>query len=150
MQCACAVLYCHLLPVPLYHILPHYLLPVPLYHILPHYLINGMIFDQKQVTAHRMCVLVLATTWYETFLILTRLQLYTRQPMLPSWLDGFWPITTWPWCHILPTHSILHPATFSYFQNWKWSLTLWRLMSYIYGAPILDVSRSHTTTQHSR
>jgi len=26
-------------------------------------------------------------------------------------------------------------------------LTLRRLMSYIYGAPILDVSRSHTTTQ---
>jgi len=29
-------------------------------------------------------------------------------------------------------------------------LTLRRLMPYIYGAPILDVSRSHTTTQHSR
>ena len=29
-------------------------------------------------------------------------------------------------------------------------LTLRRLMSYIYGAPILDVSRSQTTTQHSR
>ena len=29
-------------------------------------------------------------------------------------------------------------------------LTLRRLMSYIYGVPILDVSRSHTTTQHSR
>ena len=29
-------------------------------------------------------------------------------------------------------------------------LTLRRLMSYIYGAPILDVSRSHTTTRHSR
>ena len=29
-------------------------------------------------------------------------------------------------------------------------LTLRRLMSCIYGAPILDVSRSHTTTQHSR
>jgi len=29
-------------------------------------------------------------------------------------------------------------------------LTLRRLMSYIYGAPILDVSRAHTTTQHSR
>ena len=29
-------------------------------------------------------------------------------------------------------------------------LTLRRLMSYIYGAPIVDVSRSHTTTQHSR
>ena len=30
------------------------------------------------------------------------------------------------------------------------NLTLRRLMSYIYGAPVLDVSRSHTTTQHSR
>jgi len=30
------------------------------------------------------------------------------------------------------------------------SLTFRRLMSYIYGTPILDVSRSHTTTQHSR
>ena len=29
-------------------------------------------------------------------------------------------------------------------------LTLRLLMSYIYGSPILDVSRSHTTTQHSR
>ena len=30
------------------------------------------------------------------------------------------------------------------------SLTFRRLMSYIYGAPIFDVSRSHKTTQHSR
>ena len=30
------------------------------------------------------------------------------------------------------------------------SLTLRVLMSYIYRAPILDVSRPHTTTQHSR
>ena len=29
-------------------------------------------------------------------------------------------------------------------------LTFRRLMSYIYVAPILDVSRPHTTTQHSR
>ena len=29
-------------------------------------------------------------------------------------------------------------------------LTFRPLISYIYGAPILDVSRSHTTTQHSR
>jgi len=29
-------------------------------------------------------------------------------------------------------------------------LTLRLLMSYIYGAPILDVSRSHTTTHYSR
>ena len=26
MQCACAVLYCHLRPAPLYHIFPHYLI----------------------------------------------------------------------------------------------------------------------------
>ena len=32
----------------------------------------------------------------------------------------------------------------------RWILTLRRLMSHIYGAPILDVSRSHTTTQRSR
>jgi len=30
------------------------------------------------------------------------------------------------------------------------SLTFRLPISYIYGAPILDVSRSHTTTQHSR
>ena len=38
---------------------------------------------------------------------------------------------------VMPSRSVLR-------------LTLRRLMSYIYGAPILDVSRSHTTTQHSR
>jgi hypothetical protein len=38
--------------------------------------------------------------------------------------------------------SILHEVQFG--------LTLRLLMSYIYGSPILDVSRSHTTTQHSR
>jgi hypothetical protein len=36
------------------------------------------------------------------------------------------------------------------FMNSAKKLTLRRLMSYIYGALILDVSRSHTTTQHSR
>ena len=38
----------------------------------------------------------------------------------------------------------------SYYFSYSSNLTLRRLMSYIYGAPILDVSRSHTTTQHSR
>ena len=41
--------------------------------------------------------------------------------MLPSWLDVFLPII-WMCCHILPIGPTLHPATFSYFQNWKWSL----------------------------
>jgi hypothetical protein len=37
-----------------------------------------------------------------------------------------------------------------HYAYWCWSLTLRWLMSYVYGAPILDVSRSHTATQHSR
>jgi len=43
-------------------------------------------------------------------------------------------------CIFLPFHTNNHSPS---------SLTFRRLMSYIYGAPILDVSRSHTT-QHSR
>ena len=42
MQSACAVLYCHLWPVWLCH-------------ILPHYLINGTIFGKKKVAEHKMC-----------------------------------------------------------------------------------------------
>ena len=38
----------------------------------------------------------------------------------------------------------------SYYTQLYPVLTLRRLMSYIYGAPILDVSRSHTKTHHSR
>jgi len=44
-------------------------------------------------------------------------------------------------------------ATVTWWQNPDYKnfyLTLRWLMSYIYGAPILDVSRSHTMTQHSR
>ena len=46
----------------------------------------------------------------------------------------------------------LHSATDICSVSRTNTLTLRRLMSYIYiyGAPILDVSRSHTTTQHSR
>jgi len=46
----------------------------------------------------------------------------------------------------LPTMWVLYVII----RKLEWTLTLRRLMSYIYGAPILDVSRSHTTTQHSR
>jgi len=51
--------------------------------------------------------------------------------------------------HDLPygINSYANPAIYS---DDTTMLTLRRLMSYIYGAPILDVSRSHTTTQHSR
>jgi len=44
----------------------------------------------------------------------------------------------------------LNKLTQNYQKSPQKLLTLRWLMSYIYGAPILDVSRSHTTTQHSR
>ena len=52
-----------------------------------------------------------------------------------------------PICYLLAllAHHFLHVSRIS-----VKSLPLRWLMSYIYGAPILDVSRSHTTTQHSR
>ena len=46
---------------------------------------------------------------------------------------------------LLGTHHFLHVSRIRVKL-----LTFRRLMSYIYGAPILDVSSSHTTTQHSR
>ena len=53
-----------------------------------------------------------------------------------------------PICYLLAllgAHHLLHVSRI------KVKLLTFRLlMSYIYGAPILDVSRSHTTTQHSR
>ena len=53
-----------------------------------------------------------------------------------------------PICYLLAllgAHHFLHVSRIR-----VKSLTFRQLMSYIYGAPILDVSRSHTTTQHSR
>jgi len=53
-----------------------------------------------------------------------------------------------PICYLLAllgVHHLLHVSRI------RVKLLTFRLqMSYIYGAPILDVSRSHTTTQHSR
>ena len=51
-------------------------------------------------------------------------------------------------CHLLAllgVHHFLHVS-----KIMVKSLTLRLLMSYIYGAPILDVCRSHTKTHHSR
>ena len=52
-----------------------------------------------------------------------------------------------PICYLLAllAQNFLHVSRISFK-----SLTLRLLMSYIYGAHILDVSRSHTTTHHSR
>jgi len=53
-----------------------------------------------------------------------------------------------PICYLLALLGIHH---FLHVSRIRVKLLTFRLlMSYIYGAPILDVSRSHTTTQHSR
>jgi len=53
-----------------------------------------------------------------------------------------------PICYLL---ALLGAHNFLHVSRIKVKLLTFRLlMSYIYGAPILDVSRSHTTTQHSR
>ena len=49
-----------------------------------------------------------------------------RQPMLSSWLDGFWPITTLLWCNILPTRPTLHPATSHQSRNLLTTPRMWR------------------------
>jgi len=53
-----------------------------------------------------------------------------------------------PICYLL---ALLEDHHFLHVSRIRVKLLTFRLlMSYIYGAPILDVSRSHTTTQHSR
>ena len=53
-----------------------------------------------------------------------------------------------PICYLLALLGVHH---FLHISRIRVKLLTFRLlMSYIYGAPILDVSRSHTTTQHSR
>jgi len=79
MQSACAVLYCHLWPVRVYN-------------IFPHYLINGAIFETK-VTEHKMCFDFLYN--FETFTNLRRIQrdvitnLHNLQVKNPSMLADF-------------------------------------------------------------
>ena len=53
-----------------------------------------------------------------------------------------------PICYLLALLGVHH---FLHVSRIRVKLLTFRvLMSYIYGAPILDVSRSHTMTQHSR
>ena len=53
-----------------------------------------------------------------------------------------------PICYLL---ALLGAHHFLHVSRMRVKLLTFRLlMSYIHGAPILDVSRSHTTTQHSR
>jgi hypothetical protein len=60
MQRACPILYCHLWPVWLHR-------------VFPHYLTNSTTLEKK-VIEYKMCVLILYRTFSETFLILRRIQ----------------------------------------------------------------------------
>jgi len=71
----------------------------------------------------------------------------TRHPLLVPWSRKSRAIPLLSLWAVRPV-QILSACTRVHFFIYR--LTLRRLMSYIYGAPILDVSRSHTTTQHSR
>jgi len=53
-------------------------------------------------------------------------------------------------CSLCPLHLESSTVGYARFVSCPLLLTLRSLTLYIYGAPILDVSRSHTTTQHSR
>ena len=50
-----------------------HLWPVHLYHVFPHYLINGTIFGKKVIKC-KMCVLIFSANLSETFLILRAIQ----------------------------------------------------------------------------
>ena len=85
------------------------------------------------------------------FYIRITLNILTLRPKIGSFqILNFNPLNPElnPICYLLAllgAHHFLHVSSIR-----VKSLTLRRLMSYIYVAPILDVSRSHTTTQHSR
>jgi hypothetical protein len=53
-----------------------------------------------------------------------------------------------PFCYLLAILGAHHVPHVSRIRVQL--LTFRLLMSYVHGAPILDVSRSHTTTQHRR
>ena len=52
---------------------PYCLGHVSFHHIFRHYLTGGTIFEKK-VIEHKMCILILSTTLFKTFLILRRIQ----------------------------------------------------------------------------
>jgi hypothetical protein len=71
---------------------------------------------------------------------------FVQKVKINSWFNPLNPELN-PICYLLAllAHHFLHVS-----RIMVQSLTLRLLMSYIYEVHILDVSRSHTTTQHSR
>jgi len=105
-----------------------------LYSIFPHYLIKSTIFEKKKLL-DLQCVL-----WYIYIYIYIYIYMYIT--------------FVWNSSHYKNNQARYNQKAYRGFRIkyplFSSDLTLRRLMLYIYGAPILDVSRSHTTTQHSR
>ena len=86
-------------------------------------------------------------------LVATRTQIKLKPPTSSSYSSSSPPSCRRRHVPLKPLYKStkIYGVTYQYERYWfMWDLTLRWLMSYIYGAPILDVSRSHTTTQHSR
>jgi hypothetical protein len=84
------------------------------------------------------------TVRYELFLLVVE-----QRYMCEGNCRGFCLPDCWLEVSLLPEDPCDQPSRYWFYWLSPF-LTRRRLMSYIYGAPILDVSRSHTTTQHSR
>ena len=98
----------------------------------PHFLVNKRLLHQILFINENTC------TWFD-ILALTKCRLQCFNPLNPE-LN--------PICYLL---ALLGAHHFLHVSRIRVKLLSFRLlMSYIYGAPILDVSRTHTTTHHSR
>ena len=102
----------------------------------PFYVVNLSYFSRVHMCTHA------CSCW----LLNLRLKEKSPNQILKTWFNPLNPELN-PICYLLAllAHHFLHVSRIR-----VKSLTRRLLMSYIYGAPILDVSRSHTTTQHSR
>jgi len=126
-----------------------------LYGNVPRYLINSTILE-KNVIEYITCVWTLFTTFVRNISHSKKkllrydhkgAEVFMEVPIILVRFNPLKPELN-PICYLLAllgAHHFLHVSRIRVKL-----LTFRRLMLYIYGAPILDVSRSHTTTQHSR
>ena len=106
--------------------------------------------DVRQIEIHTAEPLVLEPSVFEVELAIENLKSHksTDIDQIPAELINPLNPELNPICYLL---ALLGAHHYLHINRIRVKLLTFRLlMSYIYGAPILDVSRSHTTTQHSR
>ena len=107
------------------------------------------LLPERLQSAASQCILVCLDTWIKHMLLKEMSSNFTFKTVFQgsSFVNPLNPELN-PICYLLAllgAHHFLHVSRIR-----VKSLTFRLLTSYIYGAPILDVSRSHITTQHSR